>query len=295
MLYLPSHIPCAEILQSKGHSVCETPLGSRREGTRRVLLLNLMPEKAACELQLGRMIAPVADSVDIQVVPVKIPGQTYKTTPMSHMEAFYEDICPATFEQLGGPNTLLIITGAPLEDVAYEAVRYWHELGTIMDWAAQGGVVRTLNLCWAAFAALWWFEKVPTYHLPEKRFGVFSQQVTDCAELSGMGQNFPMPTSRHIELKEQDIACNPRLQIVANSAESGPGIIIDKGRHMTNIVGHLEYEAGRLHFEYQRDISKGKVIHPAQHYYIADSPDRDNLIYSWRDDALQFYRNFLIQ
>lgn len=243
-----------------------------------MLVLNLMPEKAACELQLGSILADAAES-DLQIVPVKIPGQTYKNTPMEHMEAFYEDISPDTYSTFPR-ESLLIITGAPLENVAYEDVRYWKELTQIMDWAAQGGVAHTLNLCWAGFAALYHFFGIPTHHLPEKCFGVYEVP-------------YPVPTSRHITLHREDFPDIPTLRISAESTQTGPSEVEDEAHHMTNILGHLEYEADRLHFEYERDLSRGKPIKPAENYYRNDIPSADNIIYSWREAAITFYRKVL--
>lgn len=285
MLYLPCNIPCAAILRREGFGIAEVPLHHRQEGAKLVLLLNLMPEKAACELQIARMIAPVAEEIDIQVVPVKIPGQTYKTTPIEHLLSFYEDISPATFGNFSHP--LLIVTGAPLENVAYEDVRYWAELCEIFRWASSPAVERTLNLCWAAFAALYYIYGVPTHHLEEKRFGVYPHQQPD-------GSLMPIPISRHIELHREDLLPHAELRIVADSSECGPGILIDEARRMTHITGHLEYEAERLHFEYERDMSRGKPIHPACCYYENNVPAPENIRFSWHDVALLFYKKFLL-
>lgn len=295
MLYLPADIPCASVMRAAGHAVSEVPLGARVKGARPVLVLNLMPEKAACELQLARMLAPVAGECDLQFIPVKIPGQTYKTTPMSHMEAFYEDVGPDTYHTFPS-HSLMIITGAPLEDVPYEDVRYWSAYCGILDWAAGGGVARTLTLCWAAFAALWHFDRVPTHHLAAKRFGVYMQQAVESPVLAGMSQGgvIPVPMSRHIELRAADFAGLSHLRILAGSEECGPTIIADASRRLTHIVGHLEYEPTRLHEEYVRDMAKGRPIQPAVNYYEGAEPDAAHIRYTWGHAAHCFYRNFLI-
>lgn len=293
MLYLPAHIPCAEIIR-QSYPVEEIPLGGRCAQARAVLVLNLMPEKAACELQIARMLAPVADDEHpLQMIPVKIPGQIYKTTPMAHMEAFYEDLSPDTFSHFPS-DALLIITGAPLENVAYEDVRYWAQLCEIFDWAAQGGVARTLNICWAGFAALWHYYGIPMRHTTEKLFGIFSQKVCPSSITRHLGNSCLMPVSRHIALSAEDVNRFPELNIVAEDAHSGPGIIIDETRHMVHDLGHFEYEAERLHHEYLRDLSRGLPIQPAVNYYRDNIPDAEHIVFSWREDALTLYRNFII-
>lgn len=289
MLILPQGIPCAEILRSAHHSIHEVPLGARVPNATTLLLLNLMPEKAACELQIARMLAPVAKDIDLQVIPIKIPGQTYKTTPMSHMEAFYEDFVPQS--ELHADR--LIITGAPLENVAYPDVRYWRELCAIFDWAACGGADWTLNLCWAGFAALWYFDQVPTHHLESKQFGVFRYDAQDIPVLHTMHPHFMMPVSRHIEIRREDLTLCPHLQLAADSPVAGPGVVVDADRRMTHKLGHLEYEAGRLDFEYKRDLSKGMAIAEPQNYYNHNTEEGGSIDFSWEAAAKAFYRNFI--
>lgn len=292
MLYLPEHIPCAQPLRDLGYEVAEVPLHHRQPEAIPVLLLNLMPEKAACELQIARQLAPISRECDVQLIPVRIPGQTYKTTPMEHMLAFYEEIAPSTFASFPRQSRL-IVTGAPLENVPYPDVRYWRELCQIWEWASDERHVRcTLNLCWAAFAALWHHHGIPTHHLSAKRFGVYEHTAKEVPELAGMTPHFPLPTSRHIELHRDDVLQAP-VQLVAESAESGPGIILDRARRMTHIVGHLEYEPLRLHEEYERDLSRQLPISPAEHYYQG-APVAEHVSYTWEQASLNFYRNFIL-
>lgn len=70
----------------------------------------------------------------------------------------------------------MIITGAPLEQIPFEEVRYWHQLQNIMHWADEH-VRSTLYICWGAQAGLYEHYGVEKYPLPEKMFGVFSQKV----------------------------------------------------------------------------------------------------------------------
>ena len=54
--------------------------------------------------------------------------------------------------------------------------------------------------------------------------------------------------------------------------------------------GHLEYEAETLHREYHRDLNKNLPIHAPEHYYDANG----DILYSWKDAATCFYRNWLL-
>ena len=43
----------------------------------------------------------------------------------------------------------MIVTGAPVEDLAFEAVDYWDELTAIFEWS-RSHVYSTLHICWGA-------------------------------------------------------------------------------------------------------------------------------------------------
>ncbi len=288
MLYLPQGIPAAEALRQEGIAVGEYPLGERvGEAACRVLLLNLMPQKAVTELDLARMMGK--SGADVQVVFVKIKGQTYKNTSMEHMNAFYVDFEDVQQGRWDG----LIVTGAPVEQIAFEEVRYWPQLCRIMDWA-YASVKSTLYICWGAQAGLYHFYGVEKHPLPEKRFGIFSQRVTKSALplLAGMEPQFVMPNSRHTEVWKDEIEqkAGPKgAHVVAESQESGVGIVCTDDLRLIFIVGHLEYEPFTLDNEYKRDLSRYLPIHRPEHYYGADG----KVLYSWKTDAERFYANYL--
>ncbi len=288
MLYLPQGIPAAEALRQEGIAVGEYPLGERvGEAACRVLLLNLMPQKAVTELDLARMMGK--SGADVQVVFVKIKGQTYKNTSMEHMNAFYVDFEDVQQARWDG----LIVTGAPVEQIAFEEVRYWPQLCRIMDWA-YASVKSSLYICWGAQAGLYHFYEVEKHPLPEKRFGIFSQRVTKSALplLAGMEPQFVMPNSRHTEVWKDEIEqkAGPKgAHVVAESPESGVGIVCTDDLRLIFIVGHLEYEPFTLDNEYKRDLSRNLPIHRPEHYYGADG----KVLYSWKTDAERFYANYL--
>jgi len=287
MLILPKDIPVAATLRAEGVQVAhEAPADSR---PLRILFLNLMPLKEVTELDVARMMAQ--PGVDVELLPMKIAGQTYRHTPPAHMQRFYRD-----FETYGpGRYDGLVITGAPVEHLAFEDVRYWPQLCRIMDWA-QTHVHSILYICWGAQAGLFHRYGIPKHALPEKKFGVFAQEVlaADCALLQGMGKVFPMPHSRHTEVRRADFPATGDPRIVAESRESGVGVAVGGNGKEVFVVGHLEYEPQTLHREYVRDLEKGLPIAPPQHYYHADDARR-GVDFSWRDAARRFYRNWLLR
>lgn len=294
MIRLPQGLPALAALRSEGIEAEEYALSAWQQVCAAehdvVLLLNLMPMKAVTELDLARALA--FPEKDVTLLPVKIKGQTYKTTPMSHMQRYYVDIEDVMDFALPPKRLSLIITGAPVEQYAFEDVRYWEALCRVMDWA-DGTARHTLYICWGAQAGLYHHYGIPKYALNEKKFGIFSQEVLDaaCPIMRGLSPAFFMPNSRHTEVRAADFI-HPDLKIVAAGRESGVGVAVDDEQRATYIVGHLEYEPHTLENEYKRDLGKGLPIKMPQHYYEGDDASR-LILFQWHDAARTFYRNWL--
>lgn len=248
----------------------------------RILLLNLMPEKATTEEEMVRMLE--GSGYDIELILTKLSGQSYKTTPQSYMEEFYTDFEHLSHEKYEG----MIVTGAPIEHLDFEVVRYWEKLQQVMDWAKQH-VRSTLYLCWGAQAALYHHWNIAKHPLKEKMFGVFPYQILqDNSLFQGLSPEFRMPTSRHTEVLLSDCLSTQGLDILAHSDTAGVGVALSSEHKAIYITGHLEYALPRLHNEYQRDLSKGKKIHAPLYYYKDGQP-----LFSWKEDALTIYHNWV--
>ena len=74
----------------------------------------------------------------------------------------------------------MIITGAPVENYAFEEVTYWEEIPEIFHWA-RSHVTSTLYICWAAQAGLYYHYGIQKYPLSKKMFGIFSQHICDAS------------------------------------------------------------------------------------------------------------------
>ena len=295
MLYLPQDFPALQSLRAEGLAATAYAMGGPcslppaiPQGAKRVLLLNLMPHKAVTDLDIARTLAQTGE--DVCLLLMKIAGQTYKTTPQTYVEAFYRDF--EHYAAAGATYDGLIITGAPVEQIPFEEVRYWEALCRIMDWADRS-VRSTLYVCWGAQAGLYHLYGVPKYPLPEKRFGIFAQTVRIPSPLmEGLSPAFPMPNSRHTEVRAADLQRYPTLRILADSPESGVGVVASTDHRRVFIVGHLEYEPLTLDKEYRRDLSRQLPIHQPEHYYRHDEPAA-GVNYVWQEAAVRFYGNWL--
>lgn len=291
MILLPDNIPVGFSLRNEGFDVrfcIENQPDDKKSGySKLIYFLNLMPDKKATELDIFRQIA--SSGIDVKIVPVRIPGQTYKTTPQKYVERFYSDIVPLMSEP--SPDGL-IVTGAPLEQIPLPQVRYWQLLRNIMDWA-QGSVHSTLYICWAAQAALAHFFGIRAELLPQKRFGIYHQSVKrpDSPLMSGLGKTFPMPVSRHAQVNISQTDA-PWLDIIAENDESGLGVAASHSLHSVFITGHLEYRCNTLDTEYHRDISKKLPIELPTNYYENNNPSNP-IDFSWEKTAHIFYKNWI--
>ena len=99
-------------------------------------------------------------------------GTYTPTHPASHLKAFYQ-----THEQLRDQRfDGLIITGAPIETLPFEEVKYWAELQSLIG---------RRPMCFPAFmcvgarrAGLNHFYDVPKYELPAKQFGIYDHKIS---------------------------------------------------------------------------------------------------------------------
>lgn len=287
-LRLPDKLPAIEFLKHENIFV----LGDERANSQdirplRIVVLNLMPLKITTETDLIRLLSNSPLQLDIQFMKVK--AHTSKNTPVEHMQAFYHDFEKMADEKFDG----MIITGAPVEHLEYEQVNYWEEVSGIFDWA-RTHVTSTLYICWAAQAGLYHHYGVPKYALPEKMFGIFPQTPL-CPSLPifrGFDDVFYMPHSRHTELRREDILAVPELSLIAESPQSGVGMVMAQGGREIFITGHSEYSPYTLDTEYKRDLGKGLPIKMPLNYYRNDDPSQPPLV-TWRAHGNLLFQNWL--
>jgi homoserine O-succinyltransferase len=98
----------------------------------------------------------------------------------------------------------LIVTGAPVETLPFEQFLLDRSL-RIFDWARSLSL-HSFYICWAAQAALYHYHAIPKHKLAEKAFGVFRHRLheRDSQLLRGFSNDFPVPVSRHTEVRMAD-------------------------------------------------------------------------------------------
>lgn len=125
---LNKKLPAVDILKNENIFVMDDAR-ARGQDIRpiKVLVLNLMPTKEATETQLLRYLSntPLQVKLDFLYMTSHQP----KNTKPEHLETFYKTFADIKADYFDG----LIITGAPVETLPFEAVDYWQELCQIFD------------------------------------------------------------------------------------------------------------------------------------------------------------------
>jgi homoserine O-succinyltransferase len=287
-IVLPKGLPARHALEAEGIRVlAETPPDAAGAPPLRIALLNLMPRKTTTEIQIARLLGDTARTVELTLA---VPDSYVSTTtPAIHLSAFYRrwtEIRDARFDAL-------IVTGAPVELLPFEAVTYWRDMTRVLDWADRNAT-RSYYICWAAQAALYHFHGVPKHMLPRKRFGVYRQAILqpDNPLFDCLPGHFPTPVSRHTETRQGDLPRIAGLTVLAGSPQSGLCMVEDRDRRAIYMFNHLEYDAGTLAEEYRRDRDAGADIALPEHYYPSDDPSRPPFN-TWRPYARRVFRNWL--
>lgn len=253
----------------------------------RLLLLNLMPTKLETETQILRCLSNTPLQLELDLLQTS----SYKAThvPEEHLLDFYMTFDEIEHLRYDG----MIITGAPVEHLEFEKVAYWKELCRIMDWSREN-VFSTLHICWGAQAGLYHHYGVKKYPLEAKKFGIFEHTVAapNSPLMRGFDAKFLAPHSRHTEVRIEDVARVPSLEILATGEKSGLYIAATRDRRQLFVTGHCEYDADTLSREYFRDVDKGLPIAVPENYFPNDDPSLEPPL-TWRAHAMLLYSNWL--
>ena len=287
---IPDDLPARRKLETEGVMVMRAADAVRQDiRPLQIGLLNLMPNKITTETQIARLLG--ATPLQIELSLVQITDHAPRNTPAEHMLSFYrpwEDVKAQRFDGF-------IVTGAPVERMPFEDVTYWDELRRIFDWT-QTHVHRSLNICWAAQAAVHHFHGMQKHDLPGKAFGVYRHRIPAAAAASpylrGLADEFAVPVSRWSEVRESEIPQGSGLVVLAESEETGLCLLDDPRHRAVHMFNHLEYDTSSLGDEYFRDINAKMDVAPPVGYFQKDDPSRPP-VNSWRGNAHLLFGNWI--
>lgn len=287
-LIIPPTLPAYQILQDENIFVMPHHRAITQDiRPLDILIVNLMPDKIATETQLARMLAN--SPLQVRLTLLRTGTHASAHTSNAHLGAFYQTLGEVRQRRFDG----MIVTGAPIEHLAYEEVDYWPELVSLFEFS-RSNVYSTIYLCWGAMAGLYHHYGIPKTMLPQKLHGVFRHRVMRPANplVRGFDETFYAPHSRHADIRRTDVEKVPQLRILAESDEAGLHLLSTENGREIYVLGHMEYDKDTLHGEYLRDTQRG--LHPAvpRHYYENDDP-ASPIIYRWRSHANLLYSNWL--
>lgn len=281
-------LPAAQILASENVFVMTERRAAEQDiRPLSIVVLNLMPAKQTTETQLLRMLGN--SPLQVEVSFLHTASHQPRHTDPAHLDFFYQ-----TFEEIREQRfDGLIITGAPVELLAFEEVDYWDELVEVMNWA-DTNVFSTLAICWAAQAELYHHYGIGKYQVPKKVFGVFEHVVTDPKNklTRGFDDSFLAPHSRHTTVDPDDIEASADLELLAHSPAAGFYLAASRDGRRVFVTGHPEYDASTLDAEYRRDLAAGLDIDLPHNYYPHDDPFRTPAV-TWRAHGDLLYTNWL--
>lgn len=287
-IVIPKNLPAYKTLKEENVFVMEEKRAIKQDIRQiKIAIVNLMPTKEVTETQLIRMLANTPLQVDLHLLHMDTHDS--KNTDKLHLDNFYQSFNEIKNQKFDG----MIITGAPVEFLAFEDVDYWKELAEIMEFS-KNNVFSTLHICWGAQAGLYYHYGINKFELDKKLFGVFPHKVNDLkSELTrGFDEEFYAPHSRHTQVKKEDIKNVPDLKILAESEVAGPHIIATKNKRQVFVQGHAEYDKETLKAEYDRDISNGLDINIPDNYYKNNDPTKE-IVVKWKGHANLFFANWL--
>ena len=285
---IPDSLPASRVLDQENIFVM-TEHRALHQDIRplKIVILNLMPKKIETETQLLRLLGNSPLQVDIELLQTE--SYTSKNTPSEHLFKFYKTFREIRDERFDG----MIITGAPVELLAFEQVEYWKELCEIMEWS-KTSVYSTLHICWGAQAGLYYHYCIHKYQLDQKMFGIFQHRLLleNHPITRGFDELFDVPHSRHTTVKRREIDRVPELEILASSDRAGVYMVGRRDGRQFFITGHSEYDRETLGNEYFRDLQKGLPINMPDHYFPHNDPSQKP-VFTWRGHANLLFCNWL--
>ena len=284
---VPDNLPTIDILREERVFVMnESRAYSQDIRPLEIVILNLMPMKQTTEVQLLRLLGNTP--LQVQVKLLHMESHVSKNTSAEYLETFYDVFSDIRHRKFDG----MIITGAPVELLDFEAVNYWPELTEIMEWT-KTNVTSTLHICWGAQAGLYYHYGVPKHTLPQKMFGIFEHSRADNINLlRGFDERFFVPHSRHTATRRADVEHIDGLEILSESPDAGVYIVARKSGRQIFVTGHSEYDKYTLHDEYVRDLNKGESIEMPVNYYQDNDPAKDPIV-RWRGHSNLLFNNWL--
>lgn len=251
-------------------------------------VLNLMHDKWDTQQRFSKVLKQPGFEVDVTFL--------YPQTHYDHRPA------PELVKQISRPLDLarlqdfdaFIITGAPIEQLAFNEITYIAEVHELIDQLVALNIPQ-LYICWGAMAAANYLYGIEKHQLSQKLFGVFPNQIINQSQmLAGLPNGFLAPHARYAELDHNQIAQHPDLVIEATTIDDHLFSFRARNQHQYFLFSHLEYGQLALLKEYRRE----QAAHPEKEYrkpqnYFLDPLHMRAPQMTWQLSQTTFFNNWL--
>jgi len=250
----------------------------------RVGFLNLMPFAEEFESML---LPQFSAASPFEPVWIKMRGRRYSHDDPAHIHSRYMRLADA------GELDALVITGAAVEHLPFEQVRYMDEVEEIVRHAMLRGIP-ILGLCWGALAVGHLLLGLSHQVFTHKVSGVYQTdlQVADHVIGKGLDDRFWTAHSRYAGFDESTVdaaVAAGRVRVLGRAPAPAGTVIAESCDHSVLMhIGHPEYSGSRLVFEYRRDIAAGRgdTRPPA-------NLDLNDPVCQWRSHSRMFFANWI--
>ncbi|MGL1901696.1 MAG: homoserine O-succinyltransferase [Fibrobacterales bacterium] len=284
---VPQDYHAREALQNK-RVFCITPENAERQDIRplRVGILNIMPNVETYEFNL---LFPLGRTpLQIEPVWIRLNTHEYKSSRREHLENLY-----ISFKEANKDKALdgLIITGAPVGEVAFDDISYWPELQEIFEFAKEN-IPSTLGICWGGIAIAKWMG-INKMQYPTKLFGIYEGVNLDRQHpITGeIDDHFWCPQSRHSGIEDSVLeaaAKEGKVALLAHGEGAGYFMFESPDHRFLVHLGHPEYNSGRIVDEAIRDQQNPRedVLPPVRF-------DIEKPINVWRSHRNEFFSQWI--
>ena len=285
-----SDLPSFDRLRQEGQEVL-LPGRAEKQDIRElhIGLLNMMPDAALqpTERQFLRLVGSCNRIAQFYVHPFTFPGIPRNESTKQHIDQYYR-----SFEELkeSGLDALILSGANPiLSDISQEP--FWQPLEEVINWA-KTNVCSVMCSCLATHAIvqqLWGIERYP---LPRKRWGVYSNRITDQYHplTINIDSRFDAPHSHVYEVNSNQFR-QAGLIVLAESRESDLHLgVSPDGLRFVFFQGHPEYDAVSLLKEYKREVVRfangvrPDYTPPPEHYFFGEAME---VITAYEREVLQ--------
>ncbi len=249
-----SSLPSFDRLRAEGQEILQ-PGRAQQQDIRELHIgvLNMMPDAAleATERQFLRLVGASNRIAQFYIHLFTFPEIPRDEKARNHIDTYYENF--ADLKQQG--LDAIILSGANPAEPRIEDEPFWQPLGEVIDWA-KDNVCSVMCSCLATHAVVQQLWGIHRYKLADKRWGVYSNRITDNPHplVANINTRFDAPHSHVFEVNTNQFE-EKGLKVLAASKQADLHLgVSPDGFRFVFFQGHPEYDAVSLLKEYKREV-----------------------------------------